>query len=545
MISRRALLKQAGRTGAVAAVSAGYLLEAGSRGQTKTPPSVSGSAAPAQEIEQITFGLNGSGPEVLFVPRAWNIGTGMVVSLAQEGLVAFGDDLTVVPALAESWEIADPTTYVYHLRDGLMFHDGSPVTADDIVFSMLLQVDPEAGSQLGQFYRSVDTIQATDPKTVTVKLQHPDALFQYTPANLAGFVFPKAFYEQHPEDIGTPSVLIPGTGPFRITEYVPNESVTLERFEDYWGPKPAVKKVIIKFIPDQQTRLLALQSGDLDGEFDVNLAVIEQYENAPGINVITTPGLGFLMFTLNVNAPPWNDIHVRRAIAHCIDKEGLVQAVLHAKGEPLDAINPPRMWAGVLEEDQVRSFYATLPKYDYDLDKARQELAQSAYPEGFDWVFDQSDNPAQLLGSQSLAENLSKIGIRVTLNVRDDWFDDLISHKGLGLEVQGYNPDFADPSAYPFLFLHSVNSHQDGSNTSEYRNPQVDALIDKSLQSTDPAVRAEAIQGALTTVANDLPVLPVFTAQTAVALSDKFEFKGFNAFWYNIPWANRGFGLAP
>jgi peptide/nickel transport system substrate-binding protein len=250
------------------------------------------------------------------------------------------------------------------------------------------------------------------------------------------------------------------------------------------------------------------------------------------------------MFTLNVNVPPWSDIHVRRAVAHCIDKEGLVEAVLNGKGEPLDAINPPKMWAGVLPEDQVRTFYATLPQYDYDLDKAREELAQSAYPSGFDWVFHQSDDPAQLQGSQSLAENLNKIGIRVKLQQDEDWFGYLMAHEGLGLEVQGYNPDFADPSAYPFLFLDSVNSHQDGSNTAEYRNPKVDDFIDKSLQSTDPAERAQFIEEALKIVADDLPVLPVFTAQTALALRDEFEFKGFNAFWFNIPWANRGFGSA-
>ena len=183
---------------------------------------------------------------------------------------------------------------------------------------------------------------------VTVKLKAPNVQFQYTPAHMAGFIFKKSQLEENPEDIGSPDVLPLGTGPYRLVEFTPADRVVLEARDDYWGPKPVAKRIIFTAIPDRQTRLLAMQNGDIDGTFDLAISDIDQWKALGNVDVITAPSLGIFMLTLDHSAPPFDDIHVRKAIAYAVDRDGLVQALLKGNGEAATALNPPEMWAGVL-----------------------------------------------------------------------------------------------------------------------------------------------------------------------------------------------------
>ena len=245
-------------------------------------------------------------------------------------------------------------------------------------------MNPNAGSQLAAFFSSVASVEATGENEVTVKLKAPNVQFQYTPAHMAGFVFNKSQLEESPEDIGTPDALPLGTGPYRLVEFSPADRVVLEAREDYWGPKPIVKRIIFTAIPDRQTRLLAMQNGDIDGTFDLAISDVEQWQALGNVDVITAPSLGMFALTLDHSAPPFDDIHVRKAVAYAVDRAGLVQALLKGNGEPATALNPPEMWAGVLSLDEVKAFYATLPGYEFDLEQAKAEIAQSAHPDGFE-----------------------------------------------------------------------------------------------------------------------------------------------------------------
>jgi peptide/nickel transport system substrate-binding protein len=140
-------------------------------------PATSLKPVAAAEIEEISWALPHL-PKTLLVPHEWSVNMGGVMSLVQEGLLAFDDNLALAPGVADSWEQVDPLTYVYHLRDGVTFHDGSPVTTDDVVYSMSWHLDPENRSQLTPFYNAVDSIEATGDREITVKLKNPDVQFQ-------------------------------------------------------------------------------------------------------------------------------------------------------------------------------------------------------------------------------------------------------------------------------------------------------------------------------------------------------------------------------
>ncbi len=331
------------------------------------------SAKSAEMIDEVTWALPDF-PDVLFVPHAWSTNTGGIMSLVQEGLLAFDDSLALTTGVAESWEQVDDVTYTYRLRDGVTFHDGSPVTTEDVVYSMLWHLNPDSGSQLTPFYGSLDSIEATGEREITVKLKSPDVQFQYTPAHMSGFIMKKEQLAAHPDDYGTPDVLPIGTGPYKVVEFLPDERVVLEAHEGYWGTPPPAKRLTILSIPDQQTRLLAMRNGDIDGTFDVSISDIDQWKELDGVDVVTAPSLGVLLLTLDQKTPPLDNVHVRRAIAHSLDREGLVKALLKGNGAPAVALNPAEMWAGVLTLEEVKDFYGTLNPHEFDLAKAKAEL---------------------------------------------------------------------------------------------------------------------------------------------------------------------------
>jgi peptide/nickel transport system substrate-binding protein len=498
------------------------------------------------DIEEVTWALPDL-PDVLLVPHDWTTYSGAVMSLVEEGALAFGDDLSLQPAVAERWEATDPRTYVFTLRDGVTFHDGSPLTAEDVVFTIEWNMDPDNASQLAAFFASVDTVQATADNEVTVTLKKPDAQFQYSMAHMSGFIMQKAQLESAGEDFGTPDVLPLGTGPYKLVEFVPDDHVTLERYEDYWGEQGPARQIVIRQIPDSQTRLLAMQSGEIDGTFDVPISEIDQWEGLDGVTVVTAPSNGVYQLILDQETPPFDDIHVRKAIAFAIDREGIVQAVLNGEGASALAINPPGIWTGVLDEAAVNEFYGTIPTYAFDLDAARTELAQSSVPDGFEFsVPVPNTDPVAINSLLAASETLGQIGI--TMNVRQvdpgEWLDVYFAHEDLGGQFMSYFPDYADPANYPYLFYYSGNAVANGLNGSNYRNDEVDALIEEALQSSDTAARAEALKQVIARANEDVATVPLHWPDSAMAISSDLRLDGYNAFWYNVPWATRGFGAA-
>lgn len=498
--------------------------------------------ATAQDDDTIAWALPGL-PDTLLVPHAWSVNTGGVMALVQEGLLAFADDLSVTEGVADTWEQVDDTTYVYTIRDGATFHDGSPVTADDVAYSMNWHREPENGSQMAAFYSAVESIEATGDSEVTVRLSRPDAQFIYTPAHMSGFIMKRAQLEENPDTYGTPDELPLGTGPYRLVEFVPGERIVLEAYKDYWGGAPEFGTIEVLAIPDGQTRLLAMRNGDIDGTFGLPISEVDQWRALDGVEVVTTPSLGVYFLTFDVEAPPLDNVHVRRAIAHSLDREGLVSALLGGNGEAAVAINPPGMWAGVLAEEEVRAFYDTLTPYAFDLGKAAAEWEEAGV-DGFSMsVPVSSSDPYMSSIMLTLAQNLEPLGIEITVKELDhtQWLDAFLSHEDLGIQMRRYFPDYADPANYPYLFFASGNAVVNGTNTSNYRDEEVDALLSTALEESDPAARAEALKAVTAKVNDDLPAVPIFWPASAMAIQSDLELEGFTAFWYNTPWAVRGF----
>src|SRR5262249_23564916 len=210
--------------------------------------------------------------------------------------------------------------------------------------------------------------------------------------------------------------LILGTGPYTLTEFAPGDHAVLQANPAYWGPKAVAKKITFQSIPDRQTRLLAMKNGDIDGTFDLAISDIDQWKGLKNVDVITAPSLGVYSLTLDRSAPPFDDVHLRRAIAYSVDRAGLVMALLKGNGETAVALDPPEIWAPLAPTEAVKAFYDTLPGYGFDLDKAKAELAQSAYANGVSFTVPGSTADPYIVNVlQSVAQNLKQLGINMTV----------------------------------------------------------------------------------------------------------------------------------
>ena len=467
--------------------------------------------------------------------------TATVVALGLETLVQYDQTSGVLrPNLALSWSQPDRLTYVYKIRPGVKFWDGHPLTAEDVAFSLGQNIDPAVGSQIFTFYTSVKSIVASSPDTVLVKLKTPDPFFKFAPA--VTFIVEKAFATAHTKDIGTPGVLTMGTGPFQFTSYTPGESVVLQRFGGYWGAKPALRQITIKFITDDTTRLLAMRSGAIDGAFSVPLAQIDQWKRIGGVKVNAAPELRTGYLSIDTADPPFNDVHVRRAIAYSFDKVGLLKAVLHGQGAVAPAMPPPEQWAGLIPRSSVDRLYRSLPQYSFDLTKAKAELAKSKYPHGFSTSIPVPDGEPTLgQAALSLSQNLAKIGIKLKVNqiTSNAWFAIIYAHHNpLGLQIVSFAKDYPDAADMIYLTLYSKYAVKNSFNTANYKNAAVDRAFDQQRLTTNPRVRGGAIATVLRLAARDVPEVPFWYQNIAMGInSRKFAYRGFGTWYLYQPWA--------
>ncbi|MER5748448.1 ABC transporter substrate-binding protein [Streptomyces sp. NPDC002088] len=499
-------------------------------------PAAGGSDA---EIASLNIALPSS-ISSLDVGREAGILNYMVAVLAQESLLSVSPSGELKPGLAASWHQSDARTYVYRLRQGVTFTDGTPLTPADVVASIEWIMDASHGSQLAYAYAGVESVKATGEAEVTVRLKTADAAFAWTPTPGTLLISSQAFLAKHSKkgDLGTAQTLLMGTGPYKITEFAADDHVTLERNDAWWGGKARVKRLKLSFVPDSGTRLVAMKSGDIDGA--LNLASDEARSWESTANVTYTSDRSVVSLAFDTSRAPWSDPHVRKAVAHAADRAGMVSGILRGKGEAATALPSPDMWANLLTDHQVSAGYKAIPGYDYDLDAAAAELAKSSTPKGFTAELHYPSSGPQLgKAALALAASLKKIGI--TLNVKEVTLEAWISELGSGkhpLQFLWYYPTTGDPSELtgPYLDGASIKS---GTNVAHYDNDAVNRKLAAAKSSTEAATRGRDLMSALQTSGADLPYLPLWWAQTASAFSRKLVLTETGPYAFIGPWATR------
>ncbi|GAA1749211.1 ABC transporter substrate-binding protein [Nonomuraea bangladeshensis] len=450
--------------------------------------------------------------------------TGMIMSTVTEPLERLSSTGELTPNLASKVSEPDDKTIVYTIREGARFSDGSPLTVEDVVWSIEHCSDPTSRTGSGV---QVAGVEATGPMEVTVKLKKANPSNRAALA-LAVLVQQAKFAEAHAAKLGTSEAVPIGTGPYQVSEYT-SERVTLTRNPHHWGAKPAPDKVVFTPITDDNSRQLALRGGSIDGGPVTNLQAGQRWRALPGVTVYSTPSLGQDYIFFDIKQPPFDDEHVRRAIAYSLDRAALAKAAFGEFAVPAQGLVPAGHLTGVAgSAEAARGFLSSLPQYGHDPAKAKEELARSGHPQGFTTTVDYiSTYPWQKLVLLSLQENLKPLGITIKANTitSTQWGADFFGRKLKGMNIPvPLSPSSPDPSGLLGLLAGKENTGKGGFNVGNWTSPAVEDAV-KVVNSPGPAAdRWAATQRLLTEAADDVPYIPLFSENTVFALRQGFAF---------------------
>jgi ABC-type transport system substrate-binding protein/DNA-binding transcriptional LysR family regulator len=515
---------------ATAAIATGALVLAACASPGVRPSSVG--ADTGEQIDHITVALPGSLSN-LYVGQESGILNYYVASITQEGLVTIDDTGRVQPGLAESWKQPDDVTYVYELRDDAKFQDGTPVTAEDVVFSLDQARSETASPGVSGQMAGVESVEKTGSREVTVRLSTPNAAFAKTMSTAgAAFITSKAFWEQHQGKVGTPSSLLLGTGPYKVTEFVPDSHVNFERVDSWRGEQPKVKSITLNFVPDDSTRLVAAQSGSLDMAFNVPLAQSTQWEKLQTMRVDYVSDLSYVGLYLNPNIAPFDDPKVRQAFAHAVDRQAYVEKLLRGHGEAATAIMTPESLVSSVSASEARDKLAALPQWNFDMGAARAALAASSHPDGFEAeILTPNTGPQLGKAAQALAQNLKELGI--VLKVREvpieEWLASLDSSSDHGIGMMWYFSTSGDPAEVPNYLLGSGNP-------AGYANPAVTELLARASAEADSNARIDLLLQAETLQEKDIINVPLWWGQSATAFADNLGIQSNNSYTFVSSW---------
>lgn len=527
-VSRRRVLQGTGITALAALIGA-------CGGSSDTSPDVQSTAnAVSKEIDTLAVGFPSSLSN-LYPGKEAGIVNYYVAALVGEGLVAPDSIGVLKPALAKSWKQTSPTTYVYTLRDDAMFSDGVPVTIDDVIYSIGMAQDKKISPNIAYYWANTKSVDKTADNEVTITLESPDVAFEWGPcAANALWVTSQEFVESNNGEIGTPSTLIYGTGPYKVTKFEPDSMVELERVDTWWGGTAPAKTVRIDFIPEEATRLLARQQEDIDMAINVSLDQAQAWEDTENTSVYFAPNRSYVGIDFYVKAPPFDDIHVRRAIAYACDRQAYVEQLLDGHGEAATALTTPEQVEGVYGPEGAREALAVVLDLPYDLEAAKSELAQSKVPDGFTTKVGISNSAPQVSAAfQVLKQAVEPLGIIIEIDEMpvEQWYD-TIGSKDWGLAYMDYTSTTGDPAEMSTWFLGPYGP-------AGYTNDEVTALMDKVMKETDPKKRADTLIEAQRVAMEDIPYIPLWWGVAATAISDDYTIEDFGSYTFVSPWTPR------
>lgn len=488
-----------------------------------------------KKVEVVTLTFAKAGDVVKLDPADVTDGESItVMNNIFEGLIRYKPGTTELePWLAEKWDVSpDGKVFTFYLRKGVKFHDGTDFNADAVVFSFERQRDPNHPfHKYGEWeywswcFNEIEKVEKVDDYTVKITLSEEFAPFLTTMAMFTVYIVSPKNHEKWGAEASSHPV---GTGPFKFVEWVKDDHITLEKFENYWGPKPKIDKLIFKVIPDASVRLLELQKGTIDGMEFPNPDDLEKIKGDKNLTLLTQPGLniGYLAFNLGQDTPGYDpklsDVRVRKAIYHAINRQDIIEHLY--KGTAVVAKNPlpPTLW-GYNDE---------IVDYEYNPDKAKELLKEAGYPNGFEtnlwampvarpYMFD----PQKI--AEAIQSDLAKVGIKAKI-VTYDWGTYLDKTEGgeHAMCLLGWTMDYPDPDNILYVLLDpDAATVGSAGNVAFYRNDKVHELNMLARKTYDIKEREKYYKEIQRIVHEDIPWVPLAHAQQMVVF--RSNVKGF------------------
>jgi peptide/nickel transport system substrate-binding protein len=438
-----------------------------------------------------------------------------VGSLVFASLLSPGRNGDYEPYLARTWDRVDPLTWRFHLGAGFLFHDGTPVRADDVVATYEALKDPSLASPRRALLSRISSMEAPSPQEVVFHLREPDAAFLEA-ATIA--VLPARLARATALE---PLALV-GAGPYRIADFETDQVIRLTAFQRFALGPPTLAEIEFRIIPDALMRALELRHASID--FVANALDPDTVRwitaKVPQLRVERGPSDSFQYLGMNVTHPPLDDVRVRRAIAHAIDREQIVQHVLEGQARVADGLLPPHHWA----------YTGRVRHYRFDPAEAMRLLDRAGLrdPDGsgprprVTLSYKTTTNELARRTAEAIAEQLRSVGINLEI-LTYEWgtfFADIRrgSFHLYSLQWVGVH----DPDIYRQT-LHSAMVPPEGNNRGRYRNPRMDRLTDEGLTAASTPVRRRIYARVQRLAARDLPFIPLWWPEQVVVSTRRLE----------------------
>ena len=429
-----------------------------------------GSAAETQksraDTNELVVGIAQDLDDSLDPHKTVKAGTREVMFNVFEGLMKPTPDGDLTPAIAESYEVSeDRMTYTFHLREGVQFHNGETVTAEDVVYSIQrCAAATETGIVQVEAFSVIQSIETPDDKTVAITISEPSNEFI---SYMTTAVLPADYDKQDTDPVGT--------GPFKFVSRTAQDSVVLEKFNEYWGTPAQLDKVTLKIMENADSLMMSLQSGAIDLCAHLTSTQVAQLEK--DFNVAEgTMNLVQAMY-LNNAVAPFDDVRVRQALCYAVDKQEIIDLAFDGYGSPIGSSMYPAF--GKYFDDSLTNYYTK------DVEKAKALLAEAGYPDGFDMTITVPSNyKPHMDTAEVLVQQLAQIGVNATIEPIEweSWVSDVYAGRQFQSTVVG-----VDASTMTARALLERFTSDYGKNFINYNNAEYDALFQQTLTAYDDA----------------------------------------------------------
>jgi len=430
-----------------------------------------------------------------------------------EGLVRRDQNFELKPRLAESWEIPDPLTYIFHLRHDVRFHDGRAMTSADVKWTLDSLLSGKIRSAKTSAYRYVDRVEAPDNFTVVIRLKEPYAALLWNLSDGAMGVVPNG----SGEELARWPI---GTGPFRFVSEAPDREVVIARNEQYWDKRAGVARVLFKVVPDATTRALELRKGSADAEINALPGdMVPALARQPLLIVERAPGTSYQYLAMNLRDPILKNVLVRQALAYAVDREPLIHYLWHDMARPANSVLPPQHWA----------YDANAKSYPHDVAKARQLLDEAGYRAGadgvrFHLVMKTSTDETTRLLCAVLQQQLREVGIALDIRSYEfaTFYADILRGAFQLYSLRWVGGSNQDPDVFENVF-DTASFAPKRANRGYYSNPEVDRLIAAGRHSVDERERTAAYVEIQQILNRDLPYVHLWWADNVLVHTRRLE----------------------
>ncbi|MBB6405457.1 ABC transporter substrate-binding protein [Arthrobacter sp. AZCC_0090] len=493
---------------------------------------------PSKDIDKFSWALYAE-PFSLDYAYAFDYPDNQVLANMCESLFRWNPDLSSSPGLATKFEHPDDLTWVYTIRQGVHFHDGSLMTADDVVASLKRHVDDKVGSFWVSAFARVADIRKTGDYEVTITTSVPDYSLNSALVGAPGVVESAKTLTKDGKDYGNAATGVNCTGPFQFDHWDAGESITLKRFDDYWDPnlKPKAKEMTFKILPDANARVNALQTGEIDGSWGVPpnaLDVLKANTDAGNVYFGNSTSVTSLI-TSNFNGV-FGDVRVRKALMMAINRDALVQAAAQGYGKKTDALTTRNVWVDA-QPSTVNSAFESLEKQDYNLDEARR-LIKEAGAAGKKFVYATAPiSAASDITSRAVASAAEQIGLVPEIQTMSNskyttLFSDPAARKGIDLFETSWYLSSADPTE-----MYSVLRTGEFSNYGGWSNADFDQLVNNAIGTKSVDERDRLAAQAAKIASQDVVWSPLYENVTLLWLGKRITGAAPSINYMYYPWA--------